>query len=124
MNKDRLALILVLLGLSVLFYLVWVVDSYKPATSSVSQSEYTPEKVKDSELPELPELSPEEEAVTDSLIKKNIKEIEDISETKSVEDMMKRVDDILTGKVQQDTISFNYTTKGIEIINPWTKKGS
>lgn len=124
MNKDRLALILVLLGLSVLFYLIWVVDSYKPATSSVSQSEYTPEKVKDSELPELPELSPEEEAVTDSLIKKNIKEIEDISETKSVEDMMKRVDDILTGKVQQDTISFNYTTKGIEIINPWTKKGS
>lgn len=124
MNKDRLALILVLLGLSVLFYLIWVVDSYKPATSSVSQSEYTPEKVKDSELPELPELSPEEEAVTDSLIKKNIKEIEDISETKSVEDMIKRVDDILTGKVQQDTISFNYTTKGIEIINPWTKKGS
>jgi len=121
MNKDTLALIVVILGISVISYLAWVVDSYKPTVSNVTSSKYTPEKVKDSELPELPELSEKEIAVTDSLIKDNISTSEDISERKSVEDMIKRVDDILTGKVQQDTISFNYTTKGIEIINPYTK---
>jgi hypothetical protein len=125
MNKDRLALIIVLLGLSVLFYLGWVVDTYRPATSSMSQSEYTPEKVTNKDLEQyglvLPELSEEELAVSDSLHKSYVKEAEQESESKSVEDMIKRVDDILTGKVQQDTISFNYTTKGIEIINPYTK---
>jgi len=120
MNKDRLALILVLLGLSVLFYLTWVVDSYKPIVEQ-NQPGILPKKEVVNDDYELPTLSEQEIAVTDSLIKDNISTSEDISERKSVDDMIKRVDDILTGKVQQDTISFNYTTKGIEIINPYTK---
>jgi hypothetical protein len=110
MNKDRLALIIVLLGLSLLFYLGWVVDSYKPATSSVSQSEYTPEKVKDSELPELPELSDEENAATDSLFKSYVKESEEKSERKSIESMRDEVQEILDEIVEEDstvTITFN-----------------
>lgn len=110
MNKDRLALILVLLGLSVLFYLSWVVDTYKPATSSVSPSEYTPEKVKDSELPELPELSEEELAVSDSLHKSYVKEAEQESERKSIETMRDEVQEILDEIVEEDstvTITFN-----------------
>jgi len=110
MNKDRLALIIVLLGLSLLFYLGWVVDSYKPATSSVSQSEYTPEKVKDSELPELPELSDEENAATDSLFESYVKESEEKSERKSIETMRDEVQEILDEIVEEDstvTITFN-----------------
>jgi hypothetical protein len=110
MNKDRLALIIVLLGLSLLFYLGWVVDSYKPATSSVSQSEYTPEKVKDSELPKLPELSEEELAISDSLHKSYVKEAEQESERKSIESMRDEVIKILDEVVEEDstvTITFD-----------------
>jgi hypothetical protein len=110
MNKDRLALIIVLLGLSVLFYLGWVVDTYRPATSSMSQSEYTPEKVKDSELPELPELSEEELAVSDSLHKSYVKEAEQESERKSIESMRNEVIKILDEVVEEDstvTITFD-----------------
>lgn len=120
MSKDRLALIVVLLGLSVLFYLAWVADNYKPVVEQ-NQPGILPKKEVVNDDYELPTLSEQEITVTDSLIKDNIRSSEDISESKSVEDMIKRVDDILTGKVQQDTISFNYTTKGIEIINPYTK---
>lgn len=120
MNKMIASLTITIMVL--LIFMGWVITTYKPVTIENSTGPL-PKKETKSDY-ELPELSPEEQAVTDSLIKKNIKEIEDISETKSVEDMIKRVDDILTGKVKQDTISFNYTTKGIEIINPWTKKGS
>lgn len=110
MNKDRLALIIVLLGLSLLFYLGWVVDSYKPPTSSISQSEYTPEKVKDSELPELPELSEKELTVSDSLHKSYVKEAEQESERKSIETMRDEVQEILDEIVEEDstvTITFN-----------------
>ena len=110
MNKDRLALILVLLGLSVLFYLGWVVDSYKPATSSISQSEYTPEKVKESEIPELPELSEEELQKFDELHKSYVKEAEEESERKSIESMRNEVQKILDEPVEEDstvTITFN-----------------
>ena len=110
MNKDKLALIVVVLGLSVITYLAWVVDSYKPATSSISQSEYTPEKVKDSEIPEIPELSDEEKAETDSLHKSYVKEAEQESERKSIENMRNEVIKILDEAVEQDstiTVSFN-----------------
>ena len=110
MNKDRLALIIVLLGLSLLFYLGWVVDSYKPATSSISQSEYTPEKVKDSELPELPELSEQELKESDELHKSYVKEAEQESERKSIETMRDEVQEILDEIVEEDstvTITFN-----------------
>lgn len=110
MNKDTLALIIVLLGLSILFYLGWVVNSYKPATSSISQSEYTPEKVKDSELPELPELSEQELSVSDSLHKSYVQEAEQESERKSIETMRNEVQEILDEIVEEDstvTITFN-----------------
>ena len=110
MNKDRLALIIVLLGLSLLFYLGWVVDSYKPATSSISQSEYTPEKVKDSELPELPELSKQELKESDELHKSYVKEAEQESERKSIESMRDEVIKILDEVVEEDstvTITFD-----------------
>ena len=115
MNKA-----IAILGISfmlILIYMGWVVTTYKPETI-----EYTtgplPKKETRSDY-ELPELSEQEIAVTDSIIKDTIKQAEDLSARKSVEDMIKRVDDILTGKVQKDTISFNYTIKAPEIINPW-----
>jgi hypothetical protein len=114
MNKDRLALIIVLLGLSVLFYLGWVVDTYRPATSSMSQSEYTPEKVTNKDLeqygPVLPELSEEELAVSDSLHKSYVKEAEQESERKSIESMRNEVIKILDEVVEEDstvTITFD-----------------
>jgi hypothetical protein len=110
MNKDTLALIIVLLGLSILFYLGWVVNSYKPATSSISQSEYTPEKVKDSELPELPELSEKELKESDELHKSYVQEAEQESERKSIETMRNEVQEILDEIVEEDstvTITFN-----------------
>lgn len=123
MNKMLAMIVFLVFG--ILLYIGYVIDTYKPMTSNVTTSKYTPEKVTNKDLeqygPVLPELSDEEIAVTDSLIKNNISTVEQDSERKSVEAMIKRVDDILTGKVQQDTISFNYTTKGIEIINPYTK---
>lgn len=114
MNKDRLALIIVLLGLSVLFYLGWVVDTYRPATSSMSQSEYTPEKVTNKDLeqygPVLPELSDKENAATDSLFKSYVKEAEQESERKSIESMRDEVIKVLDEVVEEDstvTITFN-----------------
>lgn len=114
MSKDRLALIIVLLGLSVLFYLGWVVDSYRPATSSMSQSEYTPEKVTNKDLeqygPVLPELSDEENAATDSLFKSYVKESEEKSERKSIESMRDEVIKILDEVIEEDstvTITFD-----------------
>ena len=114
LNMNTLALILVLLGLSVLFYLVWVVDSYRPATSSMSQSEYTPEKVTNKDLeqygPVLPELSDEENAATDSLFKSYVKESEEKSERKSIESMRDEVIKILDEVIEEDstvTITFD-----------------
>ena len=101
----------------ILIYMGWVVTTYKP---EIIQNTTGPLPKKETRSDyELPTLSEQEIAVTDSIIKDTIKQSEDISERKSVEDMIKRVDDILTGKVQQDTISFNYTIKAPEIILPW-----
>jgi hypothetical protein len=101
----------------ILIYMGWVVTTYKP---EIIQNTTGPLPKKETRSDyELPTLSEQEIAVTDSLIKDNISTSEDISERKSVEDMIKRVDDILTGKVQQDTISFSYTIKAPEIILPW-----
>jgi len=101
----------------ILIYMGWVVTTYKPEIIENTTGPL-PKKETRSDY-ELPTLSEQEIAVTDSIIKDTIKQSEDISERKSVEDMIKRVDDILTGKVQQDTISFNYTIKAPEIILPW-----
>jgi|TARA_R100001460_G_scaffold41064_2_gene76490 hypothetical protein len=110
MNKDKLALIVVVLGISVTTYLAWVADTYKPVTSNVTSSKYTPEKVKDSEIPEIPELSDMEKAKTDSLHKSYVKEAEQESERKSIENMRNEVIKILDEAVEQDstiTVSFN-----------------
>jgi len=114
MNKDRLALIVVMLGLSVITYLAWVADSYKPVTSDVAPSEYSPEKVTNKDLeeygPVLPELSDEENAATDSLFKSYVKESEEKSERKSIESMREEVKEILDEIVEEDstvTITFN-----------------
>jgi predicted Holliday junction resolvase-like endonuclease len=118
MNKMLAMIVFLVFGL--LIYLGFVIDTYKPVVEQ-NQPGILPKKEVVNDDYELPELSEEELAVSDSLHKSYVKEAEQESESKSVEDMIKRVDDILTGKVQQDTISFNYTTKGIEIINPYTK---
>ena len=101
----------------ILIYMGWVMTTYKPEIIQNTTGPLPKEETRSDY--ELPTLSEQEIAVTDSLIKDNISTSEDISEKKSVEDMIKRVDDILTGKVQQDTISFKYTIKAPEIINPW-----
>lgn len=119
-NMNRMLAMIVFLVFGLLIYLGFVIETYKPVVEQ-NQPGILPKKEVVNNDYELPELSDEEYAATDSLYKTYIQESEEKSESKSVEDMIKRVDDILTGKVQQDTISFNYTTKGIEIINPYTK---
>lgn len=116
MNKMLAMIVFLVFGLMI--YLGFVVETYKPIVEQ-NQPGILPKKEVVNDDYELPELSEQEIAVTDSLIKDNISTSEDISERKSVDDMIKRVDDILTGKVQQDTISFNYTIKAPEITLPW-----
>ena len=114
MSKDTLALIVVILGISVISYLAWVVDSYKPAVSNVMSSKYTPEKVKDSEIPDIPELSEEELKESAKLHKSYVKEAEEESERKSIENMRNEVQQILDEIVEEDstvTISFNMQWK-------------
>ena len=117
---NRMLAMIVFLVFGLLIYLGFVIETYKPMVEQ-NQPGILPKKQVVNDDYELPELSDEEDAATDSLFKSYVKESEEKSESKSVEAMIKRVDDILTGKVQQDTISFNYTTKGIEIINPYAK---
>lgn len=102
---------------AILIYMGWVVTTYKP---DVIQNTTGPLPKKETRSDyELPKLSEKEIAVTNSIIKDTIKQAEDISESKSVEQMIQRVDDILQGKIKQDTLSFNYTVKAPEILNPW-----
>ena len=108
MNNDKQILILVGIGLLILTYLAWVNIMYNPSSSSNSvgilpkhptQSEYT-----------LPELSDEEQAVSDSLHKSYVKQAETESESKSIETMHEKVIEILDEVVEEDstvTISFN-----------------
>ena len=114
MNKDRLALIVVVLGISVITYLSWVADTYKPVTSDVTPSEYSPEKVTNKDLekygPVLPELSEEELKESDELHKSYVQEAEQESERKSIETMREEVQEILDEIVEEDstvTITFN-----------------
>ena len=62
MKKDMMALVVVLGFIFILTYLNMVAKEYKPVESNVSSSTYTPEKVKPSEVPDLPELNEEEQA--------------------------------------------------------------
>ena len=114
MKKDMMALVVVLGFIFILTYLNMVAKEYKPVESNVSSSTYTPEKVKPSEVPDLPELNEEEQAETDSLFKSYVEEAEEESERKSVETMRDEVHKILDEVVEADstvTITFNMTVK-------------
>ena len=109
-----MALVVVLGFIFILTYLNMVAKEYKPVESNVSSSTYTPEKVKPSEVPDLPELNEEEQAETDSLFKSYVEEAEEESERKSVETMRDEVHKILDEVVEADstvTITFNMTVK-------------
>tara|TARA_Y100000114_G_C11619558_1_gene259002 strand:+ start:223 stop:597 length:375 start_codon:yes stop_codon:yes gene_type:complete len=114
MKKDMMALVVVLGFIFILTYLNMVAKEYKPVESNVSSSTYTPEKVKPSEVPDLPELNEEEQAETDSLFKSYVEEAEEESERKSVETMRDEVHKILDEIIETDstvTITFNMTVK-------------
>lgn len=108
MNNDKRMLVLVGIGLLILAYMAWVNVKYNPSSSSNSvgvlpkhptQSEYT-----------LPELSDEEQTVSDSLHKSYVKQAETESESKSIEAMREQVIEILDEITEEDstvTISFN-----------------
>ena len=109
-----MALVVVLGFIFILTYLNMVAKEYKPVESNVSSSTYTPEKVKPSEVPDLPELNEEEQAETDSLFKSYVEEAEEESERKSVETMRDEVHKILDEIIETDstvTVTFNMTVK-------------
>lgn len=80
----------------------------------VLEGSYVPERVKLSEIPELPELTEEQRAEADSMHKAYVKIAEEESERKSIESMRDEVVKILDEIVEEDstvTISFNMTIK-------------
>ena len=114
MKDETLVLIVVATMIALFSYINLVATEYKPVESNVSSSTYTPEKVKPSEVPDLPELNEEEQAETDSLFKSYVKEAEEESKRKSVETMRDEVHKILDEIIETDstvTITFNMTVK-------------
>lgn len=114
MKNETLVLIVVATLIALFTYLNLVATEYKPVESNVSTSTYTPEKVRPNEIPELSDLSAEEDAVTDSLFKSYVKQAEAESKRKSVETMRDEVHKILDEVVETDstvTITFNMTVK-------------
>lgn len=91
---------------------MWVTAIYKPVKNTTQISNYTPEKVIESQIPETPELTPEEKVAVQEDIKLQYKVIEDTIDIKkkSVEQMRDDVQDILDEIIQEDStvvISFN-----------------
>ncbi len=114
MKNETLVLIVVATMIALFSYINLVATEYKPVESNVSSSTFTPDRVKPNEIPELPELSEQEEAETDSLFKSYIKEAEEESKRKSVETMRDEVHKILDEVIEADstvTITFNMTVK-------------
>ena len=114
MKDETLVLIVVATMIAVFSYINLVATEYKPVESNVSSSTFTPDRVKPNEIPELPELSEQEEAETDSLFKSYVKEAEEESKRKSVETMRDEVHKILDEVIEADstvTITFNMTVK-------------
>ena len=114
MKNETLVLTVVATLIALFTYLNLVATEYKPVESNVSTSTYTPEKVRPNEIPELSDLSAEEDAVTDSLFKSYVKQAEEESERKSVETMRDEVHKILDEIVETDStvnITFNMTVK-------------
>ena len=114
MKDETLVLIVVATMIALFSYINLVATEYKPVESTVSSSTFTPDRVKPNEIPELPELSEQEEAETDSLFKSYVKEAEEESKRKSVETMRDEVHKILDEVIETDstvTITFNMTVK-------------
>jgi|SRR5210317_47272 hypothetical protein len=106
MNKMIASLTITIMVL--LIFMGWVTTTYKPVTIENSTGPL-PKKETRSNY-ELPELSEEEQAVTDSLIKHTVKQAEIESERKSIENMRNEVIKILDETVEEDstiTVSFN-----------------
>jgi hypothetical protein len=109
--EDTMNKAIATIGISfmlILIYMGWVVTTYKP---EIIQNTTGPLPKKETRSNyELPELSEEEQAVTDSLIKHTVKQAEIESERKSVESMRNEVIKILDEAVEEDstiTVSFN-----------------
>ena len=114
MKNETLVLIVVATMIALFSYINLVATEYKPVESNVSSSNFTPDRVKPNEIPELPELTEQEQAETDSLFKSYIKEAEKESKRKSVETMRDEVQNILDEVIETDstvTITFNMTVK-------------
>lgn len=114
MKNETLVLIVVATMIALFSYINLVATEYKPVESNVSSSNFTPDRVKPNEIPELPELTEQEQAETDSLFKSYVKEAEKESKRKSVETMRDEVQNILDEIIETDstvTITFNMTVK-------------
>lgn len=110
MNKYKTYAML--LACSLVAYIMWVTATYKPVKNTTQISNYTPEKVINSEIPESPELTAAEKQQVQEEIKLQYKVIEDTIDVKkkSVEQMRDDVHKILDEIVEEDstvTISFN-----------------
>ena len=113
---KKVALVLAVFILLVT-YVFWVAKTYNNVSvSETSTAEYTPERVLESEVPESPELTPEEKVEVEEEIKQTYKEIEETLDVKkkSVEQMRDEVHQILDEVIVEDStvvISFNMTVK-------------
>jgi hypothetical protein len=114
MNKYKIYLML--LAFSLVAYVMWVTATYKPVKNTTQISNYTPERVIKSEIPESPELTPEEKIEVQEEVRESYKEIEETLDVKkkSVEQMRNDVHEILDEIIKEDStvvITFNLTTK-------------
>tara|TARA_R110000796_G_C14493860_1_gene428081 strand:+ start:884 stop:1231 length:348 start_codon:yes stop_codon:yes gene_type:complete len=97
---------------TILAYVAYSVASYTPEEIIISSPNYTPERVLEKDIPDSPELTPEEKVEVQEDIKKSHKHIEktlDIKK-KSVEQMRNDVHKILDEIIEEDSsvvISFN-----------------
>ena len=113
---NRYKTYVMLLACSLVAYVMWVTATYKPIKNTTQISNYTPEKVINSEIPESPELTPKEKSAVQEDIKLQYKVIEESIgvKRKSVKQMRDDVQDILDEIVKEDstvTISFNMQYK-------------
>jgi len=106
-NMNRMLAMIVFLVFGLLIYLGFVIDSYKPVVEQ-NQPGILPKKEVVNDDYELPELSEQEEATTDSLIKDNVHTVEQESERKSVENIREEVIKILNEDTEDDTVTISF----------------
>ena len=109
---NRYKTYVMLLACSLVAYVMWFTATYKPVKNTTQISNYTPERVINSEIPESPELTLKEKGEVQEDIKLQYKVIEDTIDVKkkSVKQMRDDVQNILDEIVKEDstiTISFN-----------------